>query len=146
MKRPNRPLIVTWLALAVLLLSAANLAALAGGIVRRTVLAPLDLSVPLGILIGLRVLWGVIWLAVAVGLWWCIPWARLVTLVAFPIYELVFIGQQALFAQGGYERGRLPFAIGLGLLATGIILFILTRPRVRDAFAHPAPDETKPEE
>ncbi len=135
----KHPAVVTWLALTVFVLAAANLIGLYGGLAQRPMLRSLDLSLPPGAIIATRGIWGVAWLALGWGLWRLCPLARRAAIAAFPLYELTLIGQQALFAQGAYERGRLPFAIGVAVLATGTAVFVLTHPRVRRAFEGPAP-------
>ena len=121
MEARKHPAAVTWLALAVFVLAAVNLIGVYGGLMQQPMLRGLDLSLP------------------PEGLWRLCPLARRAVIAAFPLYELTWIGQQALFAQGAYERGRLPFAIGVAVLATGTAMLILTHPHVRRAFEGPAP-------
>lgn len=130
----QRPRIVTWLALLVLLIGVANLLGAYGLLGRWRVLIGAELSLsPWGLLIPAAV-WGVGWGVLAWGLWTLRPWARRATLLAFPLYELMLIGRRLVFAQSVYARGRLPCAAGLGLLATVLVITVLTRPRVRRAF------------
>ncbi len=133
-QRPRRPFIVTVLALAVLILSAVKLAGVYAGLTRWSTLASLSLSIPLPILMALDGVWGIFWLGVAFGLWRCAGWARRATLVAFPLYTLATIVQQAIFARGTYERGRLLFVTGALILLSALVMFVLTRPRIRHAF------------
>jgi hypothetical protein len=136
LKQKKRPAFVTWLAWAVLILGAVNLGRVYAGWTRRDVYATLDLSLPIWLPMLSGGMWGLIWLAMAWGLWRRLPWARRWMLIAFPVYELMVIGEQAVFARGAYERGRLVFAIGLAVGLTLFIGLMLNRPRIRQAFVH----------
>lgn len=131
----KRPILVTWLGLAVFLLSGANFFAAASTLMRREVIDTLNLNVPLNLLIGFHLLSGVIWLVIGSGWWWMKDWARLALPFAFLIYEITIISQQLIFARQAYARGRLPFAAATALIGLGVIVFLITRPRVKQAFA-----------
>lgn len=130
----TRPAFVTWLAVAVFLLGVANLAGVYAGLSRWEVFAPLNLTLPLWALMLIRGVWGLGWIALAGGLWGLARWARLAALIAFPLYEAVMIGLQALLARGDYERARLPFAVITAVVLTIALTYGLTRPRIRRAF------------
>jgi hypothetical protein len=130
----KRPLFVTLLAVVVFSLSAANLASLVVGLARWQTLDDLGLSLPLWLIMVSGGAWGLIWLAIAWGLWKLLPWARWTTIVCLIVYQVMVIGQQGLFAQGDYERSRLPFAMGISILSTALVIIGLTRPGVRQAF------------
>jgi hypothetical protein len=132
--RPKRPLAVTMLAVVVLLLSATNLIGAYAGLSRWPTFASFSLSIPLGALIALHGLWGLVWLAVAWGLWRAARWSRGAALVAFPLYSLMVIGEQILLVQGAYERGRLPFLVVSIVVVNLIILGVMTRPGIVRAF------------
>lgn len=135
MAKRRRPAAVTWLAVLVLILGAANLLGAYGLLARWPVLAGLELTIsPWGLLIP-ALAWGVGWLVLAWGLWRLAPWARLATIIAFPLYELMLIGRQAVFARGEYARGRLPIAAAAAVLLSALVAVILTRPGIRRAFA-----------
>jgi hypothetical protein len=144
--RGRRPVVVTWLAVAVLLLAGANGLAAVGGAARWPLLTSLDMTLPPWVLVAPAAVWGAIWLVTAWGLWRLRAWARWALMLAFPLYEIVVIGQQTVFARGGYERGRLPFAAGMAVLLTGAVVFILTRRRVREAFRPTGDTEDSPTE
>jgi hypothetical protein len=57
-----------------------------------------------------------------------------VTLVAVPLYGLLAIGQTLLFARSPYAHERLPFAIGLAVLASMVVTLLLTRPGIKRVF------------
>jgi len=134
LQQKKRPVFVTWLAWAVLILGTVNLGRVYAGWTRHDLYATLNLSLPLWLPMVSGGLWGLIWLAMAWGLWWCLPWAGRWMPVIFPIYELMVIGEQAIFARGNYERGRLAFAAGLAIILALIIGLMLNRPRIRQAF------------
>jgi hypothetical protein len=144
--RARRPAFVTWLAVAVLLLAGANGLAAVGGAVRWPLLTSLELTLPPWALVAPAAVWGAIWLIIAFGLWRLRAWARWALMLAFPLYEIIVIGQQTVFARGGYERGRLPFAAGLAVLLTGAVVFLMTRRRVREAFRPTGDTEDSPTE
>jgi hypothetical protein len=132
--KPKRPLLVTLLAVVVFSLSAAGFASLVAGLARWQTFTGLSLSLPLWLLIAFGGMWGVIWLVVAWGLWRLLPWAWHTTIACWIVYQVMIIGQQVLFARGDYERDRLPFAIGVTILLTVLLIAGLTLPRVRQAF------------
>lgn len=132
--KPKRPLLVTLLAVVVFSLSAASFASLIAGLVRWQTFVNLDMSLPLWLLTAPGAVWGLVWLAFAWGLWRLLSWARRGTIICWVAYQVMVIGQQVLFAQGDYERNRLPFAIGAAILLTALLITSLTHPRVREAF------------
>jgi hypothetical protein len=142
----KRPAYVTCLAAVVFLLSTVNLASLYGSLVRLPVLSRLDLALPPWVIALSGGLWGAGWLAAAIGLWGMRPWAHQIVIWGLPAYMLMTIGQQVLLARGHYERGRLGFLAGASLLGVSLLVFLLTRPSVRQAF-HSMTEPTKePEE
>ncbi|MBN1310881.1 MAG: hypothetical protein JXB30_05620 [Anaerolineae bacterium] len=132
--KPKRPLFVTLLAVAVFILSVAGFTGLAVGLARRHIFTELNLALPFWLLLTSGGIWGIIWLGVAWGLWRLLSWSRRAAIVCFIMYQIMFIGQQGLFAQGEYERARLPFVIGAAVLLSALVIFGLTRPRVQQAF------------
>ena len=132
--KSKRPLFVTLLAVVVFSLSAASFASLAVGLARWQIYADWGLSLPLWLPIALGGVWGLAWLVVGWGLWRLLAWAHRTTIVCLVVYQVMVIGQQGLFAQGDYERGRLPFVIGMAILLTALAIVGLMRPRVRQAF------------
>lgn len=143
---PRRPAIVTWLSLAVLLLGAANLLAVYGAVTRRLLLAELSLVLPLGVLAAGSAVWGVVFTALGWGLLGLREWARRWMLAAFPLYEVMLIGQQIAFAQGAYERGRLPFAALTGAALAGLVVLVLTHRATRRAFMPDVSSDKEPED
>lgn len=130
----KRPAAVTWLALAVFLLAGANAIRTGVTVLRWPVYSSLQLEIPIWLPAAAAAVWSIAWLVVGIGLWRLKGWARLAAMVLFPLYELSIFAQELLFTQGVYARGRLPLAILVGLALSGIVVWILTRPYVRQAF------------
>ncbi|HOA23478.1 MAG TPA: hypothetical protein PK801_08195 [Aggregatilineales bacterium] len=130
----KRPRVVTWLAVLVLIVGVANLLGAYGLASRWRVLTSLEMTLPPWGLLIPALVWGVGWLVLAWGLWRLRPWAWWGTLIAFPLYELMLIGRQVFFVRAAYARGRLPFAAGLAVAVTALVIFVLTRRGVRQAF------------
>ncbi len=133
-KHKKRPAIVTCLALVVFFLAVANLGSIYFGLAHRSLFASLRLSLPYWVPILLNGAWGILWIVVAWGLWRLLPWARQALMLVFPSYTLGRIGLQLMFAQGDYERGRLPFLSGVALALSMLLIFGMTRPRIQQAF------------
>lgn len=130
--RPRRPFAVTALALAVFLLSAANVFSALVWLARRD-LPGYDSALTLW-RVGLAVIWAIVWVGLAVGLWRTLRPARTATIAAVALYMSIQVVLRAASAVSLYEQGRWPFLLGVGLLATGLVSFILTRPRVVATF------------
>ena len=139
----KRPFLVTLLAIAVLLLSIAN-----GGrgiitLARWPELGALDLSIPLWLVAASGIVWGIIWLAEAWGLWRLWPPARLAGIILFVVYPIHMLGMQAAFTRGPYERGLLGTQVIVSAAAAGLVAFILTRHGLRNLFTHPVEEPEK---
>lgn len=134
---PKRPFLVTLLAVVVFLLSALSWGQAAYALARRAFLNALDLSIPLWVIAASGLVWGVIFLITAWGLWTLRAWARIAAIVSFVLYPIVTLGLQVAFAQGVYERGRLPFMAAISALIAGLVALILTRRRIRASFEGP---------
>jgi hypothetical protein len=139
----KRPFLVTLLATAVLLLSIANGGRGAITLARWPELGALDLSIPLWLVAASGIVWGIVWLVEAWGLWRLWPPARLAGIILFIIYPIHMLGMQAAFTRGPYERGLLPSMAIVSALAAGLVAFILTRPRFRNLFTNPVEEPEK---
>jgi hypothetical protein len=137
----KRPFLVTLMAVAAFLLLGANLARAGVGLARWPLLATLPESLPTEVSIGLGVVWGLAWAIEGWGLWILRSWARPAGIALFVLYQIAILSEQALFAQGPYERGLIPGAIVMAILLSGLVAFGLTRPPIRQAFtsAHEEP-------
>ena len=139
MKRPG---LVTLLACAVLILSAVNGVRAAVGISRWGVFEALPETLPTSAQIGIGLVWCAAWLVEAWGLWTLRPWARRAGIALFVLYQIVILGEQAIFTAAPYERGLLPVMAALSLLLIALVSLILTRPHVRRAFMSPHEEST----
>lgn len=131
---PKRPAIVTWLAVVVFLFAGLNVFAAINGLLRWQLLQSLDITLPPWALLLPRAVWAAAWLVLGWGLLRLKRWARLGVPLALLFYQLTFMVQQLVFARQEYLRGRLPFALMLALVSTALVTWILTRPRMREAF------------
>jgi hypothetical protein len=138
--RTKRPFLVTLLAGAVLFLAIANGGRAAVALSRWPALSALTLAIPLWLVAGSGVVWGIAWLVECWGLWMLKPRARAAAMILFVLYPIHMLGMVAIFAQGAYERDRLPSAVITAAIAAGLVAFSLSRPGLRQAFDHP-PEE-----
>jgi hypothetical protein len=129
-----RPRSVTWLALAVLLLSAVNLLRAVRVVLGLQFLAQLNLSVSPAYLGWSGLMWGAALGAAAAGLWWLRPWGRWLALGAVSLYYLHAWINRLLFDTSIYARQVWPWEALVSLLAVGLTWGILWRPGVRRAF------------
>lgn len=132
--RVQRPPAVTWLAGLVFLLGMANLSIVVTGLARRSVLGVLPLSISLPVLMALGGLWAAVWIGTAWGLFRLQWWSRRMAPILFAIYEIVTLGKQVLFAQESYADGRMVFAGIMGSVLLTLMILILNRPAIREAF------------
>jgi hypothetical protein len=139
MKRPG---LVTLLACAVLILSALNGVRAAVGISRWGVFGAMPETFPSSAQIAIGVIWCAAWLVEAWGLWTLRSWARRAGIALFVLYQIVILGEQAIFTAAPYERGLLPVMAALSLLLIALVSLILTRQHVRRAFMSPHEEST----
>lgn len=140
----KRPILVTLLAGYVFLLAGSNAAAVYAGLLRINVLQALNTSIPLWVVILARAVWAFIWLVALAALWYRRPWGRTLTTIAYPTYQVMLLVQWALFIDGGYERGRLAFGISYAVWSTALVLYILSRSKIR-AYFHAAKHMLSPD-
>ena len=100
--------------------------------------AALGVSFPVPLEIVLSAVWGVALLSVSWGLWKLHTGARRAALILLPVYGVFTIAWLAIFARSDYDSGRLPFLVLMSALGVLLLLWMLTRRRVREAFAPPA--------
>ena len=130
-----RPHSVTFLALLVLSIAAFNLLAVIGRVQVYTVLAALPLDVPPWALIAGSAVWGLVFAALALGLWQLRQWARLGTLAAVPLYLAQIWAVRLLFARSDYARVSAPFFAVAHLLLLALVWGLLWRRKVRQSFS-----------
>jgi hypothetical protein len=129
-----RPVLVTWLALAVLLLSAANLVSAAQVWLRTTYLAGLKLAVPPTYLGLSGFVWGIVLAAATVGLLRLRPWGRWLTLGAVSLVHLQAWIDRLVFDRSAFARQVWPWEAAVSLVSLVLTWGILWRPRIRKAF------------
>jgi hypothetical protein len=134
----KRPVTVTLLNLVVFMLSAANLARAAITFSQLEFLKGLELSLPLPLAIGLSGTWGIVWLAVCVGLWLRVKLARTATLILFPLYVILQIGMDVLYTQGEVMPGQIILNVLIALCFMAGVIYTLISPGAQAYFGtHP---------
>jgi len=129
-----RPRGVTWLALAVLLLSAVNLLRAIRVFSGPDHLAQLNLSVSPAYLGVSGLAWAAVLGAAASGLWRLQPWGRWLALGAVSLFHLNAWLNRLAFEVSTYARQVWPWEALVSVLAVGLTWAVLWRPSVRDAF------------
>lgn len=132
--RSKRPATVTWLAVAVLFLAGVNAGRAGVPLAGWDLWSAFVLPFPLWLRMVLSGVWAVTLGSLAWGLWTLRSWARRLTLILFPLYQLYELGWRLAFVRSDYERGRLPFVVATMALATLFVVWILTGRRVRHRF------------
>lgn len=133
--RRKRPVIIICLSLVLLVLAAMNWLALFRAIGNHAVYTALAPSIPVWLLAVQAGIAGILWAGMAVVTWLKLTWSRVGVIIAIPAYSLLLLLQQALFAHGDYERGRIPFLFGVATAGSLLCWFILSRARVKQAFS-----------
>ncbi|MBI3763187.1 MAG: hypothetical protein HY260_15175 [Chloroflexi bacterium] len=129
-----RPRTVTWLALAVFLLSASNLLRAAHVFLNEAYLAQLRLSVSPTYLGLSGLIWAIVLGAASAGLWRMRRWARWLTLGAVSLYHLQAWLTRILFEVSADARQVWPWQAAVSLLRVGMTWGILWWPGIRSAF------------
>lgn len=129
-----RPRTVTWLALAVFLLSASNLLHAAQVFLNEAYLRQLRLSVPPMYLGVSSLTWAITFGAASVGLWRMRPWGRWLTLGAVSLYHLHAWLVRILFDASAYARQVWPWQAIISVVTLVVMWGILWWPGVRSAF------------
>lgn len=130
----KRPASISWLALAVFCLAGIN-----GG--RAGILLAdwqLWIGFDLPFWLPLRVAFSIVWALTlgltAWGLWSMRRIARRWTLIIFPVYQIYQLIWRLLFVQSAYQRGRIPFVLTTVAGSTLLVVWLLTRPRIKKRF------------
>lgn len=130
----SRPVAVTWLALAVLILSAANLLRAAQVWLRLAYLAELDLSVAPFYLGASGLVWGILLGAAGFGLWRTRPWGRRLALATVCLLHLHAWINRLIFETSDYARQVWPWEAAASAIGVALTWGILGWPSVRTAF------------
>jgi hypothetical protein len=131
---PRRPRSVTWLALAVLLLSAVNLLRAVRVFLGAEYLAQLNLSVSPAYLGASGLVWGTALGAAAIGLWGLRSWGRWLALGGVGLYHLQAWINRLAFDTSTYARQGWPWEAVASVLGVGLTWGVLWWPGVRAAF------------
>lgn len=130
----RRPATVTWLALAVLILSAVCLLRAARVFLDSAYLAQLSLSVS-PVYLGVSGLGcGAALGAAAIGLWRLRPWGRWLALGGVSLYHLLAWINRVVFDASTYSRQVWPWAAAATVLGVGLTWGVLFWPGIRAVF------------
>ena len=99
-----------------LYLGVVNLARAALAIDGNTFEQTLPLSIPLPYLAGSGLVWGIVFIAVALGVWWLRPWARKLSLGAIIVYQLHIWINHLVFDTSDYSHQVWPSHIGISVV------------------------------
>jgi len=83
-------------------------------------------------LLSSGLIWGVLWLALAWGLWKGRRWARRSTIMAFVVYGLYYWLDRLLLRRNPISD--FPFSLATTLLVLSLVVWSLTRRTARDFF------------
>jgi hypothetical protein len=129
--RRKRPKSVTFLALAVLYLGMVNLARARLALDSQSFARTLSLAMPLPYLAAGALIWGVVFVVAAFGMWRLWPWARKLLLGAIIVYQLHIWINHLLFDTSNYARQVWPFYAGISLAWIVIVWGLLFLPGIR---------------
>ncbi len=130
----KRPLSVTFLALAVLMVAMLSATRGVSLLARRDLLTQLGPHIPWLYLATGGLVWGPVLGAAAWGLWRLAAWGRGLILVALPIYQMHQWLDYGLLAVSTYSQQVWPWYLLLSLIGLVITWAILSRPAARRAF------------
>jgi hypothetical protein len=130
----KRPLGVTLLAAAVLLLAAWNAGQAMVAARQLSYLHSLGAGVPGGLQIVTGVTWTIGFLLAAIGLWRLRDWGRHWLLIAIAAYQLQVWIERLALERSSYEMLTRPAAIVVSISSILIVWFILFLPKIRRAF------------
>lgn len=130
-----RPRSVTLLALWISGLGAFHFLGAVSGIQRYTYLSGARLSLPPIYLIASSLIWSLVFLALAAGLWQLKSWGRVGTLAAFPLYVAQGWLDRLAFSRSDYAQVTIPWAVLWSLVSLALVWGILLRGKVRQSFS-----------
>ncbi len=128
--RMRRPWPVTLVAVGVFLFAAMQASAVCQAWSQRTLLTGLPLTMAPAIWIVQGLLWAVLGLAAAVGLWRTRRWALWLTCLGAPVYAIAWAIERWLWSVSFDSRLGLPFAIVLHVIAVIVIESFLLAPGI----------------
>jgi len=132
--RRKRHWSTNYFALAVLYLGAVNLARAALALNPSSFEQTLPLAMPLPYLAAGGLVWGMVFIAAAVGVWRLRPWARRLLLSAIVIYQAHIWINHFIFDTSDYARLVWPFQVGVSAAWVVAVWGFLFLPGVRRRF------------
>jgi uncharacterized membrane protein (DUF2068 family) len=133
--RMRRPWPVTLLAVGVFLFAAMQALAVWQVWSQQTLLASLPLTMAPALWIAQGLLWAMLGLAAAWGLWRTHRWAHWLTGLGAPVYALTWSIERGLWSASAESRMGLPFAIVLHVSGVIVIEVFLLAPSIVRRFA-----------
>ncbi|MES0338743.1 MAG: hypothetical protein ABUK16_01965 [Anaerolineales bacterium] len=130
MTSKSRPRPVTWLAAGVLTFSVMQLA----GITAWVTLPDIPISVPKGYLLLKNGFWGSVGLIAAVALFFRCSWAPKLTYIGAIAYAGWLGIDRLLLQRSEFAKSSFPFTFGVITLCSLIVIWILSRPSVRQYY------------
>ena len=134
---PKRPWRVTLFSLLVLLLgSGLNVARAVSALYQANALAylPQATAMPMTLLFGTSLVWGIVFGVCSLGLWKLRLWGRVGTLVATTLFHTHVWFNHIVFDRSGYARQVWPFAIVHTLVVLIIVWGFLNRASIRHLY------------
>jgi uncharacterized membrane protein (DUF2068 family) len=95
---------------------------------------PLSTSMPMTLLAGASVAWGLIFAICSFGLWRLRPWGRVGTLVAVTLYHVNTWFNHIVFDRSDYAQQVLPFSIANTVVVLLAVWGFLNWPSIRRRF------------
>jgi hypothetical protein len=92
---------------------------------------PASTSMPMALLGGTSLVWGVVFVACSLGLWRLRPWGRTGTLVAVTLFHVHIWLNHAVFDRSDYARQVWPFAVVHTLATLLFVWGVLYWPSIR---------------
>lgn len=133
----KRPLGVTLLAAAVLLLAAWNAGQAMAAARQLSFMQSLGVGAPGGVSIVTGAAWAIGFLLAAIGLWRMKVWGRRWLLIAIAAYQLQAWIERLTLERSSYEMLTRPAAIVVSIGSIVIVWFILFLPKIHRAFHRP---------
>lgn len=130
-----RPRSVTFLALAVLLLGGYRALGAISALAGYDLLRQLPSSLPPAVLLASNAFWGLVFLALGLGVWRLKTWARRGLLAAMTLYLAQGWVERLLFARSDYARATIPFDLVLDGVSLALVWGTLLRRRARQSFS-----------
>lgn len=137
----KRPWAVTLLACGVFIMGGANAARVWVYLSEWSFWAGFDAPFAPSVRLSMSIVWALVLISMAIALWLRLDWARRAALVGVPLYIVVDMVWNIVFARGDYERGRTLFLIAQAAVGIGLTVWLLTRNRVKIYFVTKRPVE-----